>query len=85
MTDPLDLPLMRTLRFHPREMIAYDRERDQPKYEPTPDEIREATAAIRATWSKTTERTRRGEPDRRYVEVSQTIMPQGVTEREVMW
>ena len=66
-------------------MIAYDRDRDQPKYEPTLEEIAAAASEIRAKWNKTTERTRRGETYRKHVEVTESIMPQGVTEREVMW
>ena len=81
MTDPLDLPLMRTLRFIPPEL----EHRDEPKYEPTPEQIREMTTAIRQGWSPQVERARRGEVDRRYVEVTETILPQGITEREVMW
>lgn len=50
MIDPLDIPLMRSLRFCPHELTQQPTQ-NKVKHEPTPEEIAAATAALRATWS----------------------------------
>ena len=77
----LDEPLHRHLTFIPQElnpMLPHN----SVTHEPTPDEIRQRCAEIRQTWSKSTERNRRGEPERRYVELSEVLNPDAPMKKE---
>lgn len=81
MIDPLDIPLMRSLRFCPAELVQrepIDPPQSRPRHEPTPDEIAAATAAIRATWSESERKKRAGLDPYKKLEVTEAEWPHDI-------